>query len=431
MSGLRGGDPRAPGSRLAVVGSGIAGLVAAFHLRRRHDVTVLEAQERIGGHTHTVDVEGRDGKLAIDTGFIVYNDTTYPQFGALLAELGVATQPTTMSFSVHCARTGFEYNGTSLRGLFAQRRNLLRPRFWNMLATILRFQRVGVAALGRPADGGTLGEFLVRQGFAGDVVDRYIVPMGAAIWSAEPRRIVEFPAATFLRFLHNHGMLQVDARPVWRVVAGGARSYLQRLTASFADRIRTDSRVVTVRRHDQGVRLRTAAGQELDFDGVVLAAHSDEALAMLADPSPQERAILGAIPYQKNSVVLHTDAALLPRRRQAWAAWNYRIPAEPRARVTMTYCMNILQRIDARDTYCVTLNDDDAIAPSRVLRRFEYAHPVFTAAGIAAQARKREVSGQRRTWYCGAYWRYGFHEDGVLSALDVLADFGLPGKDAA
>ncbi len=431
MNGTHGRDPRAKGSRLAVVGSGIAGLVAAYHLHRRHDVTVFEAQPRIGGHTHTVGVAGPHGSVAVDTGFIVYNETTYPHFTALLQELDVATQPTTMSFSVHCARTGFEYNGTSLGGLFAQRRNLLRPRFWLMLRAILRFQRAAITALAAGNVTGTLGEFLAREAFVGDVVERYVVPMGAAIWSAEPRRILEFPAATFLRFLHNHGMLAVHDRPVWRVVCGGSKSYLERLTAPFRARIRTGVEVVTVRRGEQGVSLRTAAGEDLAFDGVVLAAHSDEALAMLRDPSPQERAILGAIPYQMNSVVLHKDASLLPRRRRAWAAWNYRIPKEPQACVSLTYCMNILQRLSLRDTLCVTLNDEGAIAPETVLQKFTYTHPVFTAAGIAAQARKAEISGQRRTWYCGAYWRHGFHEDGVLSALDVLRDFGLPEQGAA
>jgi hypothetical protein len=424
-------DPRALGAKLAVVGSGISGLVAAYYLQRRHEVTVFEAEPRIGGHTHTVDVATPHGPLAIDTGFIVYNERTYPRFTALLRELRVSSQPTTMSFSVHCARTGFEYNGTSLGGLFAQRRNLLRPRHWNMLRGILRFQRVASARLQAGEVMGTLGEFLHAERFAGDVVTRYVVPMGAAIWSAPPAQILEFPAATFLGFLWNHGMLAVHGRPIWRVVCGGSRSYLRPLTASFATRILTGVPVRAVVRRDDGVRVHTAGGQELAFDGVVLATHSDQALALLGDASPAERDILGAIPYQANAAVLHTDTALLPRRRRAWAAWNYRIPQAPRAAVTMTYCMNILQGLDAGETYCVTLNDGAAIAPDRVVSRIPFAHPVFTARGIAAQARKAEISGCRRTWYCGAYWHYGFHEDGVRSAFDVLRDFGLPEQEAA
>jgi predicted NAD/FAD-binding protein len=415
-------DPRAPGSRLAVIGAGVSGLVAAHRLAHRHEVTVFEAEPRLGGHSHTVEVEVQGRPVAVDTGFIVYNDRTYPLFSGLLRELDVATTATTMSFSVRCARTGLEYNGTSFDGLFAQRRNLLRPRFWAMLREILRFNKVAVARLPELPPELPLRELLARERFAGPVVDHYIVPMGAAIWSTPPDQLLDFPAATFVRFLHNHGMLSVHDRPQWRTVVGGSRRYVERLARGLQGRTRLSCAVRAVRRATDAVHVLTADGRTEAFDGVIFGAHSDQALAMLQDPSVAERSILGALPYQANDVVLHTDASVLPRARRAWAAWNYAIPAQPRQAVVVTYCMNILQHLDTPQTLCVTLNDAGAVAPERVLRRFVYHHPVFTGAGIAAQARRGEISGHNRTWYCGAYWRYGFHEDGTLSGVEVARD---------
>lgn len=410
--------------RLAVVGTGISGLVACRHLHERHDLTVFEAGDHVGGHTHTHDVELGGERHAIDTGFIVFNERTYPNFVRLLDELGVAWQDSDMSFSVQDEATGLEYNGTSLNSLFAQRRNLFRPRFWGMVRDILRFGREAPQLLASDDDALTLGEYLERGRYGRAFVEQYVIPMGAAIWSAEPARMKEFPARYFVRFFDNHGMLTVDDRPMWRVVTGGSRSYVGPLTAPFVDRIRTNTPVTSVRRAPDGVEL-TVGGRVERFDGVVFATHSDQALALLADPSPAEREILSAIPYQRNEAVLHTDASLLPRRRLAWAAWNYHlVPCREHAPVALTYDMNILQGLDSDTEFLVTLNASEKIDPSTVLRSLVYDHPVYTPEGIVAQARHGEISGRRRTWYCGAWWGFGFHEDGVRSGLRVARQLG-------
>jgi predicted NAD/FAD-binding protein len=408
--------------RVAIVGTGIAGLLAAERLCRAHDVTVFEAADRIGGHTHTVDVATPSGPLAIDTGFIVCNDRTYPGLLALLARLGVALRPSTMSFSVRCERSGLEYNGGGFRQLFAQKRNLLRPSFWAMLRDVLRFHR-DAQALG--AGDATLREVLAGGRYGRAFAEHYLVPMMAAIWSAEPARLLAMPARFFVRFFANHGMLTVNDRPQWFTVVGGSRSYLAPLTAAFRDRIRLRAGVAAIARDDAGVRVTVAGEGGERFDAAVVAAHSDQALAMLADPSPAERGVLGAIPYQENDVVLHTDERLLPRARAAWAAWNYHLPATPSRRATVTYCMNLLQGLPGPTIYNVTLNRDDAIDPSRVLRRFVYHHPVFDDAGVLAQQRLPDVQGGGRVWFCGAWTGFGFHEDAVQSALRVAADFGV------
>ncbi|MBX3464976.1 MAG: FAD-dependent oxidoreductase [Planctomycetes bacterium] len=406
--------------RLAIVGTGISGLVAAERLCRRHDVTVFEAEPRLGGHTHTVDVDGPAGRLAIDTGFIVCNDRTYPGFLDLLARLGVSLRPTTMSFSVRCERTGLEYNGSTLGQLFAQRRNLLRPRFWGMLRDILRFHREAEALLGGDA---TLAAVLAGGRYGRAFAEHYLVPMMAAIWSAEPQRLLAMPATFFVRFFQNHGMLQVAGRPQWYSVVGGSRSYLGPLSAPFRDRIRTGARVVAVRRAEDGVCVQVEGAAAERFDAAVLAVHSDQALDLLVDAGDAERAVLAAIPYQANDVVLHTDERLLPRRRRAWAAWNYHLGAGSEPRATVTYCMNLLQGLPGPVTYNVTLNSTAAIDPVKVLRRFVYHHPVFDGRGVAAQARVPAINGRGRVWFCGAWCGYGFHEDGVQAALRVAADF--------
>lgn len=409
---------------IAVVGSGIAGNVVAHRLHAAgHRITMYEADDRVGGHTHTHRIE-LDGEVQhIDTGFIVFNDRTYPNFVALLDELGVASQASSMSFSVRNDARGLEYNGTSLNGLFAQRRNLLRPAFLGMLAEILRFHRVAPAWLEFGGAETTLRELLAQHRFGGRFVDDYLVPMGAAIWSTDPGRMMDFPARFFVRFLHQHGMLSVDDRPVWRVIQGGSARYVERLTAPWRDRIRLNSPVELIRRRPQGVQLHVRGQPAADFDHVFLACHADQALRLLADPSPQEREILGAIPYQRNEALLHTDTSLLPRARRAWAAWNYHVPRGAGQGVALTYNMNILQGLRARQAFCVSLNAEGHVDPRRVLRRIAYAHPLFTTAGIAAQQRHAEISGVRHTHYCGAYWRYGFHEDGVVSALTALRRF--------
>lgn len=419
------------GARIAVVGTGIAGMVAARLLSRDHEVTVFESAGRIGGHTNTIEVRDGSELLPIDTGFIVFNERTYPNFVALLRELGVASKPSTMSVSVHCEKTGLEWGSASLDALFAQRSNALRPRFLKMLREILRFNRESRELLSSPEEE-TLGQFLSKRRYSAELKDHYLVPLGASIWSAPPGRFEDIPARFFGRFFDNHGMNTVFDQPQWRVIVGGSRSYVAPLVAPFRDRIRLDSPAKAIRRLPDRVEVASRAGTE-EFDEVVLATHSDEALALLEDPSDDERAILSAIPFQENEAVLHTDTSLLPDARRAWAAWNYRILRDGAERVPVTYCMNILQGLEARETYCVTLNRTHAIDPSRVLRRITYHHPSFDRAAIAAQARHAEISNrERRTHFCGAYWGFGFHEDGVKSALAVARSFGrVPDAAAA
>jgi predicted NAD/FAD-binding protein len=414
--------------RIAVIGSGISGLVAAYKLCPDHEVTVFESGGHVGGHTHTVDVE-RDGRShAIDTGFIVYNDWTYPRFIELLRELDVEWQPSDMSFSVRCEKTGLEYNGTSLNALFAQRSNLVRPAFLRMVSDILRFNREAprLLATGGGAPGAaevTLGDYLEQRGYSGFFRDHYIIPMGAAIWSSRPADMFRFPARFFVEFFSNHGFLSVNERPTWRVIRGGSREYVKRMTAPYAQRIRTRTAVESVQRQPHQVILRLANGTLEPFDRVFIACHSDQALRLLSDPSPAEREILGAIPYQSNQALLHTDVRLMPKRPLAWAAWNYHLPAERSERVTVTYNMNILQSLAARDQFLLTLNRAEAVDPRKVIGQFSYEHPVYTIRAVAAQRRRAEINGVDRTYYCGAYWSYGFHEDGVKSALLALEDF--------
>lgn len=409
--------------KIAVVGSGIAGNVAAYRLARDHDITVFEAADRTGGHTHTVDVSHAGRTYAIDTGFIVFNDRTYPHFRALLDELGVASHECDMSFSVRNGSSGLEYKGSTLGSLFAQRRNLLRPAFHRMLRDILRFNREAPELLATETADLTLGDFLDRQRYSRAFVDDYIVPMGAAIWSAPPGAVARMPASFFVRFFENHGMLTVNDRPKWRVISGGSRNYVEKLVATYRDRIRLCSPVDSISRWPSHVEIRTRGAAPERFDQVFIACHSDEALALLADASPLEREVLGAIRYQPNEAVLHTDQRLMPRRRRAWAAWNYHIAAANPERVAVTYNMNTLQGIDAPVQFCVTLNHAQAIDPSRIIRRIRYAHPVFSREAVVAQGRQAEVNGCRRTYFCGAYWRFGFHEDGVVSALNSLQHF--------
>ena len=407
--------------KLAIVGTGIAGMTAAHLLHGEHDLTIYEAGEYIGGHTNTVEVEREGMTYAVDTGFIVFNDWTYPNFIGLLDRLGVASQPSDMSFSVRCEETGLEYNGTSLNRLFAQRRNLLRPSFYRMIRDILRFNRESVGLLNEPDPGPSLGAYLEQNRYSPPFIRNYIVPMAGAIWSAGPSTIWRYPARYLVQFFKNHGMLSVDARPTWRVITGGSQRYVEKLVRPFRERIRLQSPVEAIIRDSHGVEVRShdraGTSHTARFDGVVLACHSDQALALLADPSPLERDVLGAIRYQANEAILHTDQSLLPRRRRAWAAWNYHLLPTPADRVLVTYHMNTLQRLRASCDFCVTLNRPDAIDPAQVLKRITYHHPVFTPEAIAAQQRHREINGQRRTWYCGAYWGFGFHEDGVKSAM--------------
>jgi predicted NAD/FAD-binding protein len=409
--------------RIAIIGSGIAGMTAAYRLAPRHDITLFEANDYAGGHTATVDVELDGERYAIDTGFIVFNDWTYPNFIALIEELGVAWQYSNMSFSLSCERTGLEYNGTSIDALFAQRINALRPSFLLMIADILRFNWRSRRVLSESDESLTLGEYLARHRYSRAFVERYIVPMGMAIWSSSERALLGFPVRFFVEFFLRHGFLNVNDRPVWRTIRGGTREYARRLTAPYRDRIRLRTPIVAVTRAADHVTLRSARGESERFDQVFIACHSDQALAMLQDASVAEREILGALPYNRNEAILHTDTRMLPRAARARAAWNYFLPADRREDVTLTYDMNILQSLAAAHTFMVTLNRSGQIDPARILGRYVYYHPAYSPAGVRAQARRAEISGQRRTFYCGAYWRFGFHEDGVVSAMWALEDF--------
>ena len=405
--------------RIAVIGSGIAGLASAWWLSQRHEVTLFEANDYLGGHTHTHQVE-MDGQVhAVDTGFIVFNPTHYPLLTALFDELDVASQPTTMSFSVHSERSGVEYNATSLDTLFCQRRNLVSPRFWGMLRDLRRFYREAPALLHSADQGPSLGEFLDAGRYGGAFIQEHLLPMASALWSAPIASLAHFPARYLVQFMANHQMLQISGRPEWRVVTGGSARYVDALRRRWRVRERLESRVLGVERHEHGVRVLTAEGLE-GFDQLVLACHSDQALALLSDADACERSVLGAIGYQPNEVVLHTDARLLPRNRKAWAAWNAHVPRDPMAPCSVSYCMNLLQGIDTPTPLVVTLNRTEAIDPAKVLRTLHYAHPVHDHDMVRAQARWTEVQGRRRTRFAGAYWGWGFHEDGIRSARRVV-----------
>jgi predicted NAD/FAD-binding protein len=407
--------------KIAVIGAGISGLVAAYRLCSEHDITVFEANDYIGGHTNTVEIEFDGERHAIDTGFIVFNDWTYPHFIGLLDELGVASKPTTMSFSVRDDRSDLEYNGHSLNTLFAQRCNLVRPRFYRMLTDILRFNREARHLATKGSDEITVGEFLIQHEFSEEFAKYYLLPMGAAIWSCPIGTFSQFPIRFIVDFYHNHGLLNVFRRPTWRVVEGESRAYVEAMTRTFRDRIRLRTPVYSVRRFPNRVDLQPRGRPSESFDHVIFACHSDQALRILGEAATtEEREILSAFPYERNVAVLHTDISLLPRTRRAWASWNYRLHGDDSCPASVTYNMNMLQGVRSRHTFCVTLNDESRIAPELVLRRCEYQHPVFTTQRRYAQARHAEVLNANHTSFCGAYWRNGFHEDGVVSALAVV-----------
>lgn len=411
--------------RIAIIGTGISGMVAAHLLARDHELTILEAGSRIGGHTHTHSVERAGKRYELDTGFIVCNDRTYPNFLRLLAKLGVKTQPSDMSFSVHCESSGLEYNGGSLAGLFAQPSNLFRWSFLRMLRDILRFHREAPELLDDPGDGPELGDYLRTGRYSHEFIEHYMIPMASAIWSAEPAQIGRFPAKFLVRFCQNHGLLSVFDRPQWMTVAGGSQRYVEKIIEPFRDRIRLNVSVVSIHRDTSGVIVTSADGHSESFDQAVVAAHGDQALKLLADPTSLEREVLGGFSYQDNEVALHTDTSLMPKGRRAWASWNYHVPRQPVQRATVTYHLNRLQNLQADEDFCVTLNRTDAIDPGKILRKITYRHPVYSHASFAAQKRWAEVSGVHRVHYCGAYWGYGFHEDGVNSALAVAQHFGV------
>ena len=409
--------------KIAIIGTGIAGNVAAYYLNKKHDIKVFEENDYVGGHTHTHDIIMDDNEYAVDTGFIVFNYKTYPHFTKLLKELEVEVQPSDMSFSVKCEKTGLEYNGTTLNSLFAQRLNLFKPSFYKMIKDILRFNKESVEELEAGNANVSMGKFLSDRHYGKKFIEQYLIPMGAAVWSADPEQMMAFPAGFFIRFFHNHGMLSVNDRPQWYVIKGGSKEYVKKLTSSFANKIHTESAVKSVKRSENGVLLTLENGESQFFDDVFIATHSDQALSMLEDVSEIEESVLCKIPYQENEAILHTDKSILPNKKLAWAAWNYHILGNKQDKVALTYSMNILQSLDSKEEFCVTLNNEDAIDPNKIIKKIKYAHPIFTPDGIDAQKRHSEVNGQQHTYFCGAYWRFGFHEDGVWSALQAVKHF--------
>jgi uncharacterized protein len=411
---------------VAVIGAGVSGLVAAYLLSRRHRVTLYERDRRLGGHAQTVVVEGEHGPLPLDTGFLVHNPAAYPLLVRLFAELGVETTESDMSFSVSCHATGLEYSSRGLRGFFAHPKNRARRAHYQLLGDIVRFNREAPAVLEAPgAEHLTLGEFLQRRRYSSDFVIRYLLPMTSAVWSSSLEGIDRFPAQVLVRFMHNHGMLSILGHPTWRVVTGGSHTYVQRLVSVMRAEVRTEARLAAVRRHEREAVLHFHDRAPEHVDEVVFACHGDEVRALVADPTDAEREVFACFATTRNDTWLHTDTRLLPTRPWVQASWNYRLGGSSDSPPMVTYDLNRLQGIAARTRYCVTLNPRSPIDPDRVIARFEYRHPIFTAAAFRAQARWREVSGVGRTHYCGAYWRHGFHEDGVFSAARVATALGV------
>lgn len=414
--------------KIAVVGGGISGMISWYLLQRQHEVTLFEAGSYLGGHTATVDVNVEGKEYAIDTGFIVFNNWTYPLFTKFLDELKVESQPTQMSFSVKKTDTGLEYNGHTLATLFAQRRNLFRPSFWRMLLDIVKFNKLGKELLeqNHPDLDLLIDEFLAKHNLGLELRNDYLLPMGAAIWSSGLADMPSFPLRFFLQFFKNHGLLNVADRPQWSVIKGGSREYVRALLNTLNPaQVKLNSPVKSVTRNAEGVTLEFTDGRSEHFDQVVFACHSDQALALLKDPTEAERQVLGGIAYQKNDVILHTDQRILPKRKAAWAAWNYHLTNAASSHATLSYNMNILQGIEAPVTFVVTLNHSHAIDQSKILKRFQYDHPVFNHCTIAAQQRRSEINGINSSWFCGAYWYNGFHEDGVRSAVDIARAMGV------
>ncbi len=406
--------------RIAIIGSGISGLAAGWYLSQKHEVSLFEKEPRLGGHTNTVMVEDGGDPIAVDTGFIVHNDRTYPNLVRLLAELGVETQPSDMSFSVSCRQTGFEYSSRGIDGFFAQRSNLLRREHYLLLAEIVRFNRAAPKLLDQPgADAATIGDVIDEGRYHEVFTDRYLFPMASAVWSMSLDAIRSFPALTLLRFFHNHGMLGINTHPKWKAIRGGSHKYIPLLTAPFKERIFLDSRIVSVNRQENAVTLNFHGRPATAFDQVVFACHGDQVLPLLDKPSNVERDVLGNFRTSLNVATLHTDSSLLPRHRPARASWNYNLGLGEADGAAVTYHMNRLQSLQATKEYCVTLNAEDAIDNAKVLHKSIYRHPLYTREAIRSQDRWSEISGRNRTHYCGAYWFYGFHEDGLNSALRV------------
>jgi predicted NAD/FAD-binding protein len=410
--------------KIAIIGSGISGLTAAHLLHKQHDITILEANDYIGGHTHTHQIEVDKKKWLIDSGFIVYNENTYPNFIKLLQKLKVDTQKTSMGFSVKAPGQKLEYSGGSLNSLFAQRLNLFRPSFLMMLKDILRFNRISVAKLSNLNESTTIYEFLINHKFNKNFIENYIIPMGAAIWSTAAKKTTEMPAVFYIRFFKNHGLLQIFNRPQWFVIKGGSKAYIPKIIAGFKNKILLSTPVSKVIRGKNSVEVFYGKGEAShQFDKVIFATHSDQALALLEDPSEEEVEILGSLPYQKNVALLHTDSSILPKKKITWSSWNYLLSGDQSKPVTLTYNMNILQSLKSKTNFLVTLNSNGDVDKSKIIKTLVYHHPLFTVKGVKAQKEKNKISGVNNTFYCGAYWGNGFHEDGVNSALDVYSFF--------
>jgi len=411
--------------KIAIIGSGISGLTASYLLNKKHNITLFEKNDYLGGHTHTHDITIGEKNFSVDSGFIVYNEKTYPNFIKLLNILNVERQKTTMGFSIKSEVKNLEYAGNSVRSVFAQKRNYFRPSFLRMLIDIIRFNKKAKADIFMSSQV-TLGQYLDQNSFSQSFINHYIIPMGAAIWSTTAKLMMDMPALFFIRFFNNHGLLQIKDRPGWWVIKNGSKEYVEKLIETFQERIRMKSEIKTIKRSTGKIIItHTGSYAEETFDAVVIATHSNQALELLADATEKEQTILGAIPYQTNSALLHTDTSILPKRKLAWSSWNYYLDQDEHKPVMLTYNMNILQRLDSDETFCVTLNSNDLIDQSKIIKELNYEHPLFTSESIKAQARKNEISGVNNTYYCGAYWRNGFHEDGVVSALDVCKNFGI------
>lgn len=406
--------------KIAIIGGGISGLTAAWFLQHQHQITLFEANDYIGGHTNTIEVDLDGEQHPVDTGFIVFNFKTYPHFTRMLNQLGISSQPTRMSFSMKCERTGLEYRGADLNGFFAQRSNLFNPRFYRLLRDIFHFNKHSLALLESDNEHLTVGDYLRRENYSREFIDQYFLPMGSAIWSCPVGTFEQFPIRFIVEFYRNHGILAIRELPEWRVVCGGSQQYVKAITASFQESIRLQTPIRAVRRLADGVEVTPLQGPAEQFDHVIFACHSDQALRILGDDAhPAERELLSAFPYEANVAQLHTDTSVLPRKERAWACWNYFMPRGENRKATITYNMNQLQSLQSKNTFCVTLNGEDRVNPSKVIRRIEYAHPIFTIERAAAQQRHAELINQRQTSFCGAYWGNGFHEDGVNSALAV------------
>ena len=412
--------------KVAIIGSGISGLTAAYLLQKEHDISVFEANDYIGGHTHTHEISQNNKTWSVDSGFIVYNEKTYPNFIRLLKKLKVGVQKTTMGFSVKAPSKNLEYAGGSINMVFAQRLNLFKPSFLIMLKDIFRFNRLAARELERVDEKSTILSFLEKHKFSKPFIENYIIPMGAAIWSPAANKTTEMPAAFYIRFFKNHGLLQIFNRPQWFVIKGGSKSYVQKIVEGFKEKIFLSRPVTKVERSPSEGRVY--CDNESDpilFDKVIFATHSDQALAMLKEPSENEKAVLEALPYQKNTAIVHTDESLMPKNKTTWSSWNYLLSGDLKKPVTLTYNMNILQSLQAKPDFLVTLNSLNEINPSKIIKKIDYAHPLFTVDGINAQKKKSQISGHNNTYYCGAYWGNGFHEDGVNSALEVCKAFGV------